>query len=333
MTKGLRLAGAALAQVVAIAACSSSTTSTISGTRSAGASPIKGATKSSRTKSSVVSTAAGTGSTLQTLTVGGKSFRYVLHKPPGLGSAQVPLIVNLHGGQGTGESEEALTGMDALADQGTFIVAYPDEYTVKDVKALIKTLEASENVNPERVFITGISRGGVYSEWLGCKLAGEIAGIAAVAGPLPTALESRCKPAQPLPVLLISGTADPIVPYNGGEVSSTAAESEGIMLGNADLLSAEQTMAFWRREDGCTGATTEQPLTLTGPAGGTTTTVIDSAACQDGTRVTLYRVNGGGHTWPGGSSVEAAPAVAKIVGKTSTNFSASQVIWDFFASI
>jgi poly(3-hydroxybutyrate) depolymerase len=126
----------------------------------------------------------------------------VLHVPKGLGSAKVPLVINLHGSNGTGEKEESLTGMDTVADSGKFIVAYPDDYTAKDVKALIKALEAN--------------------------------GIAPVAGPMVDALEPLCG-----------------VPYKGGTVNSEAAESVGITLGHANVLSAEATLSFWRKEDGC----------------------------------------------------------------------------------
>ena len=328
----IRTALAIAAAVVTIAACGSAATSIAGATSTAGAGAGK-SSKPARTKSGNVSTAAGAGSTLESLTAGGKTFRYVLHVPSGPGTAKLPLVINLHGGNGTGQSEEELTGMDAVADQGKFIVAYPDQYTAKDIKTLIKVLEAGGRVDPARVYLTGISRGGVYTELLGCKLAGQIAGIAPVAGPLAAGLVSRCSPARPLPVLLISGTADPIVPYTGGRVNSTAAKSAGITLGSAQVESAVATMSFWRKADGCAGAVTSTALPYHGPSDGTTTTVISGAACASGTRVTLYRVNGGGHTWPGGSATERTAAVARIVGKTTDTFSASQVIWAFFKNI
>jgi len=305
---------------VSVAACASGASS--------GASASPPSVRHSGTRSHKVSKAAGAGSTVQTLTAGGASFAYVLHVPSGLGSAKVPLVISLHGSGGSGESQEQLTGMDAVADNGKFIVAYPDDYTLADLKALIKALEASDNVDPAKVYITGISEGGVYTEGLGCELAGEIAGIAAVAGPLTAKLASGCDPARPLPVLLISGTADPIIPYAGGEVTSPAGSS--LAHAGTKVLSAPATMVFWRKVDGCTGSTSSTGLAST--SGGTTTTVISGGACRDGTSVVLYRVNGGGHTWPGGVGKERTAAAEEIVGKTSTNFSASQVIWNFFRS-
>ena len=142
--------------------------------------------------------------------------------------------------------------------------------------------------------VPAISEGGVYTEGLGCELAGEIAGIAPVAGPMTDQLEPNCKPSRPLPVLLVHGTADPIVPYAGGTVDGQTAKSAGLTLGSAKVDGAAATMNFWRQIDGCSGATTETPLASGNSSNGTSTTIISGAACKDGTKVSLYRVNGGG---------------------------------------
>jgi polyhydroxybutyrate depolymerase len=62
------------------------------------------------------------------------------------------------------------------------------------------------------------------------------------------------------------------------------------------------------------------------PKDGTRVTRKAYMNSTDGTEVVLYSVNGGGHTWPGG--VQYLPSW--IIGKTSKDFDANEVIWSFF---
>ncbi|WP_083913429.1 alpha/beta hydrolase family esterase [Nocardia concava] len=312
--RGMWIIGAVLA-VAVTAGCgdgASSTSGATSSTSSAAAiPPVLGA-----------STMAGAGSTVESLTVDGKTANYVLHVPAGVSGA-LPAVIVLHGGNGSGTQIETVSGMSAVADSSGFVAAYPDATTPSAIKALIAELVSQHGVDPARIYLSGISHGGIDTQVAACALSGQLAGIAVLSAGLPTQLESQCPIAKPLPVILIHGTADPVVPYAGGTVNSPNATERG----NATvLLSAVDTLKFWRGKDGCTGDTT------TAPAPGTddTVTLTTGPACTDGVQAQLYSVQGGGHTWPGGSTTQQQ--YSSTLGPLNTTFDASKTIWDFFAT-
>src|SRR5438045_1178662 len=57
------------------------------------------------------------------------------------------------------------------------------------------------------------------------------------------AAADACHPSRPVPVLMMNGTADPLIPYQGGRGASRFAVE--------DFWSTERTLAFWRRANGC----------------------------------------------------------------------------------
>lgn len=275
--------------------------------------------------------ARGSGRTVAaSLVVGGVVRRYELHLPPSGAVGTLPLVLSLHGGLGTPEAESRLTGMDALADREGFLVAYPEgigrhwndgrgtRSSADDVgflSALVDELTARYPVDRARVFATGMSNGAMMSHRLGCELSEKIAAIAPVAGPMPAALAPGCRPARPVSVLQISGTADPIVPYDGGEVKNAGGE----------VLSAPETFRRWRALCGCVG-TPARSVDPDRAHDGTHVVRERSAGCTGGAAVELVTVQRGGHTWPGGR----AYLPAAFVGKVSRQLDATKEIWDFF---
>lgn len=278
------------------------------------------------------------GTTAQMLTVDGRERTYALHLPPGDKGA-LPLVIVLHGFGGQGQGMVALTGMNSVADREGFVVAYPDGVArswndgrfspditaqrlgVDDVgfiSALIDELVRTQAIDGRRVFVTGISNGGMMTERLGCELADKVAAIAPVAGPLSESLAPACAPARPLPTLLIAGTEDPLIPWAGGEVKGNGERGQ--------VLSAADTVGRWVALDGCAPVPTVTPIPDRAPNDGTTTRRERYGGCRAGAEVALYAVVGGGHTWPGG--LQYLPE--RTIGKTSRDFDASETIWGFF---
>jgi polyhydroxybutyrate depolymerase len=270
---------------------------------------------------------------------GGMVRRYLIHLPAGATSAAgLPVVLAFHGRLGTAEGMSRLTHLDRIADEHRFVVVYPQGYRrswndgrpgtpahaagVNDaafVAGLIHYLVSADQVDASRVYATGMSNGAIFTERLGCDLTGLLAGIAPVAGPMPVPVAGSCHPSRPIPVLEIHGTADPLVPYNGGQVNSTAG---GV------VRSVAWTVAFWRAADRCQAG----PVTVTWPDtahDGTGVRVSRGGTCAPGTQVVLYTVTGGGHTWPGGE--QYLPSL--IIGPTSRQFDASETIWRFFAKL
>jgi polyhydroxybutyrate depolymerase len=103
-----------------------------------------------------------------------------------------------------------------------------------------------------------------------------------------------CNPSRPVAVLEIHGTADPIVPFDGGTMRGRG--------GASDIASAPAMVDRWRAADGCPDPATD---TLPDTGDGTVVHRFASAPCGAGTAVTFYRVDDGGHTWPGGTAISA----------------------------
>jgi polyhydroxybutyrate depolymerase len=268
------------------------------------------------------------------LSFGGLTRTYRGHLPSSYeNTAALPLLLALHGHGGDGQGMERLTHLNTFADQHSFIVVYPDGYQkswadgrgateadqahVDDVgflSTLIDTLASQYKVDRSRVYVTGISNGGFMTDRLACDLADKIAAAAAVAAPMPTNLADRCAPKRPMPYLLMQGTADPLVPAQGGQILG----ERGV------VLSTSATMQKWVGIDGCkaTPARGSEPDTAND---GTSVSYETYSGCQKNSAVMLYLVEGGGHTWPGG--LQYLPE--SLIGKTSRDVDADALIWAF----
>ena len=239
------------------------------------------------------------------------------------------LVLDLQGAGGNAAFQEAITGFDSQADRLGWIVAYPDSANggwhtfgccknirqIDDVgfmASLIDRLEATDGVDPGRVYVTGGSRGGMMAYRLACELSSRVAAIAPVAGSMETAIGSAgpapCEPSRPVSVLDVHGSADPEVPIEGGRSRVNVEE-----VSDAPL---HQVIARWRDIDGCA---TSPATTVSG------TSNLTVWSCRDGSVVESLVVNGGGHTYPGALIVNAP-------GTSGAGLNASRLIADFFAS-
>lgn len=268
---------------------------------------------------------------------------YVIHVPASSGKAKpMPLVMALHGGGGNGEGMIRLTlgGLNKLSDREGFAVVYPDgieehwndgrdkvkyrthREKIDDVgflSALIDHLGEDGNIDKQRVFVTGISNGAMMSNRLACELTGRIKAIAPVAGNMPYDLAARCSPSRPIPVLMISGTKDPMMPWEGGE-------AHFLRLKFGKVQSVPETIKFWAMHNRCSPVPliTREPDKA--PQDGTRTRQEAYAGCESGAEVILYAVEGGGHTWPGGHGY----LPKRLIGNTSEDIDANELIWRFF---
>ena len=258
---------------------------------------------------------------------------YWTYLPAGISAnSSVPLLFVLHGSAGSGEDMIAITrhGFERIADKEKFVVVYPDALerrwndqggTVDDVGfllAIVDKLVADGLVDKNRIYVAGISNGGMMAQRLACEQADRIAGIATVAGGLPEPLQATCKPARALPVLVIHGTEDPIVPWSGGAVAGF--EDFG------KVLSARETAKFWAANNRCGDGGVIAAEPDRDPKDGTRVKMEVFASCPAGAAVKLAAVEGGGHTWPGG--YQYLPE--RFIGRTSQDVDANMLIWDFF---
>ncbi len=270
------------------------------------------------------------------ITVDGIERTYILHFPKSLDNTKpVPLVFALHGGGGFANKMNGLTKFNKVSDDYGFILCYPqgidkhwndgrmvnithiDGVEVNDVKffsLLIDTLLANYNIDSSRIYSCGISNGGMMSFRLGCELNNKIAAIAPVAISMSEYLYSSCNPGKPVPVMLIFGVEDPLVPYEGGSISFNRGE----------VVSVQNTVEFWVKNNECgeTPVVTE----IDNEDDGTSVKKLVYSGSTPRNEVIYYHILGGGHTWPRGK--QYLPKL--IVGRTSKEFIASEVIWKWF---
>jgi polyhydroxybutyrate depolymerase len=253
-------------------------------------------------------------------------------------AAVAPLVVAFHGGMATGGAMRKLTNLDARADREGWLVAYPDSVKghwndgrgssaipehrdeVDDLgwfARLVDHLVGTAGADPERVYATGFSNGAMFCHRIAVERPDLVAAIAPVAGPMPEPLLDP-GPSRPVPVLLVHGTDDPVVPYGGGPVQGDPRRGR--------VASVEETAARWRATNRCSpeGSVTELPHR--DAADDTRVRVTRWEPDGEGAEVVLVTVDGGGHTWPGG--LQYMPQ--SEIGATAGDVHASDLVADFF---
>jgi polyhydroxybutyrate depolymerase len=258
-----------------------------------------------------------------TLLVNGIERHYIVHLPRPARRGPLPVVVLLHGAGGTGRRVAASTGFSAEADRRGFVAVYPDgvDHSWNDgryaggvddvafVRTMLDTLAREVVVDARRIYAAGISNGSMLAHRLGCELPGTFAAIAAVSGGMPSAIIAHCVTGPLVSFIGFNGTADRLVPFEGG----------------GGLESATASAAHWATADGCNGAPAAAFLPERAPSDGTRIRRWTWSGCAPGTAVTLYAIHGGGHSWPGGYQSRLA-----VLGVTSREISATRTIAAFF---
>ncbi len=253
-------------------------------------------------------------------------------------SSSAPLVIAFHGGMATGGAMRKLTNLDTRAEREGWLVAYPDAVEghwndgrgsdvipehrdqVDDVgwfARLVDHLVDTAGADRERVYVTGFSNGAMFCHRLAVERPDMLAAVAAVAGPIPEPLLDS-GPSRPMPVLLVHGTDDPVVPFAGGPVQGDPSRGR--------VASVEETAARWRAANQCApeGSVTELPNR--DPADPTRVRVTRWEPENEGAEVVLVAVDGAGHTWPGGLQYQPQSKI----GLTAGDVHASDLAVDFF---
>lgn len=258
-----------------------------------------------------------------------------------------PLVIVLHGKTQRGADMIARTAWPQVARREGFAAVFPDGLNhawadartkagpelrgppagtddVAFIAKLVEKLVADGTADAKRVYVTGVSNGGAMVMTLVCARADLFAAGASVIMNLTDEAAVTCHPSRPLPMLIMNGTADPLIPYEGGHGSSYFA-ADG-------FWSAEDTVAFWRKLNGCEADdadVTDMPDKA--PADQSTVTRITSR-CPAGHDVVLYRINHGGHRMPGFAPDARFPKIAtRLLGPRNGDIDGAETIWAFFS--
>ena len=273
------------------------------------------------------------GSLQYNLTVSGHRRTVIVRIPAGYSSkSKLALVLNLHGSGSTASAEEQFSGMDATADAGHFIVAYPQalipdgtgyDWNIPGVPlysgkfppagapsdiafltTLVRDLAGRYCIALSRVYATGVSGGGRMASQLGCDASSVFAAIAPVAG---LRYPSPCRASRPVPVIAFHGTADTIDPFDGFGYGSWT-------------YSVPAAAQMWAGHDHCAAS----PRTTAGRG----YRLTRYTACSGGTQVELYALTGEGHEWPGGPVMPKV--ITSVLGPQTDAVSANALMWDFF---
>lgn len=270
----------------------------------------------------------------QWISYDGRIRNYIIHIPSNYDAEEpIPLVLALHGGGGNSENMQDKTGFNQLANEEGFIVVYPDgtgrfrnrlltwnsghccgfafKNDIDDVgfiRTLIEQIQQEFLIDPNKIFITGHSNGGMMAYRLGSELSDIVAAIAPVAGSIggkateDSEVWTIPEPSFPISVLAIHGLLDENVAYDGGQGNKTS--------GTRSDISVNDSIDFWVEYNNC------NPISEIEESGNI---IIETYKEGDmGTEVVLCTLINGEHWWPGS---EKDPY---------KEISASELIWEFF---
>jgi len=272
-----------------------------------------------------------------TLVVGETQRTFLVHIPKNLTAANPALVIALHGGGTDGKTMERFSGLSEASERYGFVVVYPsgsgrlkgfltwnagsccayaEKNAIDDVtfiSRLIAYMIEQYHVDRSRVYITGISNGAMMAYRLAAEIPDQIAAIAPVAGTLtidPGTIHA------PMPIIHFHGTDDRFVPFAGGRGSRGVTRNS--------YMPVEETIKVWERIN---QAVAMPPRVEELPSlhnDGTRVIRYTYRTERDSQNICLYKVIGGGHTWPG------QPHDRLLLGRTTTEISANDLMWEFF---
>lgn len=278
-----------------------------------------------------------------------RSYDYYI--PNNLGSSPRPLIILLHGGGSRSEDLTGTSGFKApytvwmdIAEEEKLILLYPDgalnseggqgwndcradtdtNPTTNDVgfiSALIDEFAMSFDIDINRIYVSGSSNGGLMSLRLAQELSDKVAAVAPVLGAIP-AVNECAAPTHPISVLLMNGTSDTRLPYNGGVINAVAGN-------RGTILSTQESIEFWIGFNQTNLSPVVQDFEdVNGLDQSTVKSFTYTGGIED-TEVVLYKISGGGHVEP--SILEQYSLLLELsLGKQNHDIEMAREVWKFF---
>lgn len=266
--------------------------------------------------------------------VGGRSRSYLVYVPSDRPEGPSAAVVVFHGGGGNAENAVRMSHFDRSADQHGFIAVFPDgvgrledkfltfnsgnccgvalSEKVDDVaftRALVQDLATVVPLDYDRLYVTGMSNGGMMTYRLACEAADLFAAAAPVAGANNL---DQCNPSRAIALLAVHGTADRSVKFEGGRTDPAVRLDANDRVDRSVVESIDPFLRLAK-------CTAPAAVTLTGDA------ERHVFPCTGGA-VEVLAVVDGGHAWPGG---ERGSAIGDQPSKT---VDATEAIWTFFAA-
>ena len=238
---------------------------------------------------------------------------FIFHDPRAAGSSAIlPLLIVLHGGGMTAEKMLHVTNFNNLSNSFGFYVAYPQavdnnwndgrgisqEDDVGFISKLIDYLAVRFPIDSTRILITGASNGGMMTMRIGCELSLKVTGLATVVASMPEPLLTGkagvpvCAPKRAIKTLMINGTQDKLVPWNGGPVV-IGSEVKG------RVISVPSSISYWANNSRCSSSPHTINLPDSNTADQTWVARIIYSCPTIKSRVESFTVVNGGHRYYG----------------------------------
>ncbi|MGV6852404.1 MAG: alpha/beta hydrolase family esterase, partial [bacterium] len=276
----------------------------------------------------------------QTIQVNTIQRSYYIHNNQQKSTQLQPAFIFLHGGSEHPKSAAKNTRLNRYADQYGFVAVYPlginkhwndgrgiyydskQDTLADDVQFLSKLIDhliKYNQVDPAKVYLAGMSNGGIMAQRAACELSHQLAAVASISSSMASNIVNNCKPTHPISVLLINGTKDPIVPFEGGEVHFFR-KSMGY------VESTEKTYQFWLNQNQCPKTESKSEIPDKNRKDHSHVTFKIVKHCKENQKVGLYTIIGGGHNLPGSQSKNRP----LLVGWKNEDINAIEAIWAFF---
>lgn len=272
--------------------------------------------------------------------------RYLLALPNNSQPAKRPLVIVLHG---AGASAEQLLGLAfppsplsvwlEIAEREKIVLVAPDagedgwsdcfasdvrvakKNDVAFVSAIIDHTIEEHHVDPERVYVMGVSRGGLLAYRIAVEIPHKLASFSALLAGMPRPSHVRV-PRRPLSALIIGATSDPLIPYAGGKYFYTLSYLGAV-------CSIEDTARFWCELGGLSDTPAVSELAHRHVWDKTRVTLSLWGGNPKQLQVGLYKIIDGGHAEP--SASQRYPSwITKLVGRQNADFEVAEAAWTFF---
>ena len=280
----------------------------------------------------------------QTITINGEERHYVVTVPDGVEDVPggVPLVLVLHGAGGNGPNVMAMSRFDEKAEEEGFIAVFPEGTTrgiyvgnnlfltwnaehccgyalsnetddIGFITALLDKLERDYPIDPNRIYVAGMSNGAMMTHQIALALSDRIAAIGTVVGAM---FGDEFPPRNPVSAIIINAAEDDLIPIEGGALGLGLLMPDDWAWDGTPLAPSEFQATFWAMANGCVS----KPVFVDRKPEFTQTGFL----CPEGIGVEYYVVEDNGHAWPGDTRITP-------MGRDANNdFDATGVMWTFF---
>jgi len=261
---------------------------------------------------------------------------FSIYTPSNHSEKPMPAVFIFHGYGMDDRQMMQMTQFNTLAEEEGFLAVYPqgrnkmwnskgvpNDLTedVDFVDSVLNKLIQTRSMDTQHIYATGFSNGGLFVQRLACEMPGRFLAFATVSATIGRPQSESCSQAIPEPLLMIHGTKDPIINWQG------RIHPLFFKFRTSRLLSVQDTLSLWLERNSCDFKPTTN-FRKSSQQKNISLEQRDFSTCSTNERVIQLIIHGGGHTWPG--NMTGSWITPWYLGKTDYSLNASAYIWNFF---